>query len=71
MTIEIRVKDEVKVFDEVAKAIEFVVEKIKKWLFEDEGGVFEISLRKEADRSPPALGISVNEVVKNKEALGP
>ena len=71
MTIEIKVKDEVKVFDEVAKAIEFVVEKIKKWLLEDEDEVFKISLRKETGRSPPALGISVNEVVKNKEALGP
>ena len=70
MTIEIRVKDEVKVFDEVAKAIEFVVEKIKKWLLEDEDEVVEISLRKETGRSPPTLGISVNEVVRNKEALG-
>jgi len=70
MTLEIRVKDEVKVFDEVAKAIEFVVEKIQKWFAEDEDKVFEISLRKKTGRSPPALGISVNEVVKNKEALG-
>jgi len=70
MIIEIKVKDEVKVFDEVAKAIEFIVEKLQKWFNEEEDSLLEISLSKETGRSPPTLGISVNEVVKNKEALG-
>jgi hypothetical protein len=70
MTLEIRVKDEVKVFDEVATATEFVVKKIQEWFAEDEDQVFEVSLRKETGRSPPTLGISVNETVKTKETLG-
>lgn len=68
-SLEIKVKDEIKVYDNLEEGL-FNVEKIiHEWFVSGDNSPLTITLSKVEDRGPPALGINVTDSVKAKEAL--
>ena len=69
--IEVRIKDEIKVFDTVGDMIEAIREIISTWIgIKDQKEPIVINIKKLEARGPPALGVSVNDTMKAKAALG-
>lgn len=68
--LEIKVSDEIKVADSLKKAIMIIVEEFKKWLSTDRKEPFNLTVKRLENKSPPALEINVNEVLKVKPAFG-
>lgn len=69
VTLEIKVRDEIKVFDSVEKAEEYVFETIRNWYESEEQSPLTITLSKIADRGPPTLSVVINESIKTKDVL--
>lgn len=70
MTIAITVRDTIRVFD-LVPTMKRVVNKILDFLLDKEENVIEKKEDKEKDnKSPPALGVKVTEVIDTKDIFG-
>lgn len=67
-TLEIQIKDEVRVFDSVGEAIAFIKKIIQKVFDSGEEISFQIDVKRESVRAPP-IGINVSDKMEVKEAL--
>lgn len=69
MTLEIKVKESIELYDSVGDVLNRVEEIIYNWEMSDTQEPLVITLRKVESTGPPALGISVGETIKHKDAL--
>ena len=67
--LEIQVKDEVRVFDNVGEAVALLEKIVQEIMAYEEDFTTYIVIRKRMGRDPPTLGINVKERIKTKEAL--
>lgn len=68
-TLEIRVYDNIGIFDTLVDGTTFIVDQIKKWF---ESGVEEplnISVKRMANKAPPELRINVSDTIKAEGGL--
>lgn len=68
--LEILVSDQVRIFDDLDNALEYLVQVVKEWYLSDEELPLEIMLKKGDNKSPPTLSININDSVKTKAVFG-
>jgi len=66
--LEINVNDEIRTFDVLLDAIQFIVRRIEKWIQEDNDKPFSLSIKRKDGRAPP-LKISVSDGVGTRSGL--
>lgn len=68
-SLEIRVNDEIKIFDTLVDAINYLTEEVMKWFQSDETSPFSVFIRKEISRGPPSLNVSVSDGIGTRSGL--
>ena len=68
--LQIKVSDQIKVFDNLKEAKRYVVSVMRKWYKSDDEKPLVIEVEKVEERGPPALEINVNEEVITETAFG-
>ena len=68
--LEIHVFDEIIVADSLKKLIKVLIGVVQKWVQGDDNTPLNIVVKKDANKSPPALEINVKEEIITKTAFG-
>jgi len=69
MNLEVKVKEEIQVFDIFENAIRYIINEIKKWFESEDQRPITIIVSKNSERGPPTLGVNISERVRTNEAL--